>query len=115
MNITDQFPSAYLKASDILGKNVIVEIEACDAQEFDGEGSKAVLAFKGKDSRLVLNKTRANTLCGIFQSEETDDWIGKKIVLSTCKVPFNGQLTDSITVAAAPEQPPKQEQDDVPF
>lgn len=114
MNIGEAFPSAFLKASDLQGKTVKATISEFEMVDFDGEGKKPVVRFKGKDSGLVLNKTRANTLRGLF-GDETDSWLGKVVVLSTIKVPFQGSMTDSITVAAVPEPTPQEAENDVPF
>ena len=116
MNIGEAFPSAFLKAADLQGKTVKVTISEFELIEFDNEGKKPVIKFVGKDSGLVLNKTRANTLRGIF-GDETDNWIGKELVLSTVKVPFQGKMTDSIAVAAVPTPEPTErtDDDDVPF
>ncbi len=62
MNINEAFPSKYLKASDLDGKNVTVTIKSAELEEigFDKE-QKLVLSFVGTDKSMVLNKTNATT------------------------------------------------------
>ena len=88
---------------------------------FDGEGEKPVVRFVGKDSALVLNKTRALSLGAAF-GNETDNWVGKTIKLGTVKVSMNGSIVDSITVEPAtataqpePQPEPAIHETDVPF
>ena len=123
MNIETAFPSAYLKAADLQGKSPKVAIERVEMATFDGEGEKPVVRFVGKDSALVLNKTRALALGAAF-GNETDSWVGKTIKLGTVKVSMNGSIVDSITVEAAtataqpePQPPPEAaiHETDVPF
>ena len=126
MNINESFPPAFLRSEDIKGKTVAVKIRMCEPHEFDREGTKPVVYFQGKDAGLVLNKTRANAIRDIY-GEETDNWIGKTIVLTVGPVPFEGRMTDSIFCTAPTDSTPKPEpapepakasyqvEDDVPF
>ena len=125
MNIEKAFPSAYLKAADLQGKKPKVAIARVEMATFEGEGEKPVVYFTGKDSGLVLNKTRALALGAAF-GPETDNWHGKTIRLGTVKVSMNGSIVDSITVEAAtdaaqitaspqPEPEPPIHETDVPF
>jgi hypothetical protein len=132
MNINDAFPSDYLKADDLKGKNVTVVI--ADASiEMIGQGHqkerKLVLSFFGKDKKLVCNKTNASTIQKLY-GIETDDWKGKAITLSPREVEFQGDMVWAIRVSlqkpaetaaiAAPVPPPPAAKkadldDDVPF
>lgn len=96
--IGEMFGSSFLKASDIGRARVGVVIEDV-TQEHLGEDDKWVLAFKGKDKKLVLNRTNASIIEEVLHSDDSDDWIGKKIVLYATKVDFQGKRVDAIRVS----------------
>ena len=98
MNINDVFPSKYLKASDLQGQSVVLTISGCELEEL-GQEQKMVLYFSGKSKGMVLNKTNANTIAGMF-SPETDNWMGQKIEVFSMMVPFQGQQVPSLRVKA---------------
>src|SRR3990170_4812401 len=103
MKIGSAYPSTFLKADDLQGRKVKVVIEKVEMQEINsGEPEKPVVYFAGKDKGLVLNKTNAVTLQDILGTDETDDWIGKPIVLYSTKVDFQGKRVLAIRVEEAP-------------
>ena len=80
-----QADSKYLKADDMKGKTVTVEIASVGSDEFeDGTDHvvKLILNFVGKEKGLVLNWTNLKKLKAAF-GPETDGWVGKSIMLST--------------------------------
>ncbi len=113
--LSEVFSGGLLKAEDILGKSVPVIISAAEIKQFD-DGKKIILSFEGKDKQLVCNKTNASIIEEVLGSNDTDDWIGKKITLITRKVEFKGDLVPAIRVKLeeAPEKPVSEE-DSVPF
>jgi hypothetical protein len=96
MNINDQFPSKFLKASDLDGKQVIVTMRDCIVESI-GEDRRPVLYFVGKDKGVVLNKTNANNI-GDAYGQDTDEWVGKKVVLYTAYVDFQGKSMEAIRI-----------------
>ena len=138
MNINSVFPSKYLKAADLQGRDVMVTIERVTLEDLAGNGDdkdvKPVVYFKGKTSGLGLNKTNANTIADLY-GPETDNWIGRAITLFPTHTDFNGRQVECIRVrvqapnGAMPVQPapapapvaapPQQHQpiseDDIPF
>ncbi len=74
MNINDQFPSKYLKAADLQGRNVTVKMARVE-QEKIGDDMKLILYFQGKERGVVLNKTNANNIASLYGGE-TEDWYG---------------------------------------
>ena len=101
-NINDAFPSNYLKASDIQGKEPLVTI---DRVVFEPVGRKremkAVIYFKGKDKGVVLNKTNANKIVEITGSAITEEWDGAQIRLYATETEFAGETVDCIRVKPA--------------
>lgn len=112
MNINGAFPSQYLKAAD-LSKATVVTIASVEVEEI-GDDTKPVLHFKGSDKGLVLNKTNANIISEVLGTEETDEWIGKKISIYPTKTEFQGKRVACIRVSdqAPGKAAPKAEESD---
>lgn len=104
-SLDELYPSRWLKAADIKGRQVTVTIEKIVIEDL-GDESKPVAYFVGRDKGVVLNVTNARTIADIVGSNNTDDWVGKKITLFTQKVNFQNRLTDAIRVLppAEPQQ-----------
>lgn len=90
----------YLKAEDLAGKEINAQIEDVTIVEMD-EKKRAVLHFKGKEKTLLCNVTNANMLEELLGSDDTDDWIGKRICLYVCKVDFQGKRVPAIRIKEA--------------
>ena len=76
-----------LKAKDYIGKNFKLVINKVDTVTYEAtdnmpENTRAVLYFEGREKRLVLNGTNAETLCDAF-GDDSDRWIGREISLAT--------------------------------
>ena len=101
MKMTDAFPSSFLKADDLGGKQVEVTIESVTMEEL-GQGAdkqqKLIIAFRGKDKKLVCNKTNANTIAGLY-GDDTDAWVGQKIAIMPREVEFQGKSVWAIRVS----------------
>ena len=65
------------------------------------DGKKLIIHFEGKDKALVANKTNASIITEITGSDDTDDWIGKRIQLCTRKVEMSGKLVPAIRLGLA--------------
>ena len=115
MRADEAFPSAFLKASQIR-KPTDVQIDRVDMHEFD-DGPKPVVYFVGKDPGVVLNKTRWMALAELCQAEDSEDWRGHWVTVTTGKVMFAGKSVDGIkferSSKAQPEAPAHD--DDIPF
>jgi hypothetical protein len=96
MRISEAFPSNFLRAADLQGRNVRVTIASVDMEEV-GDAPKPVLHFEGKDKGLILNKTNSNNIAAVY-SDETDLWAGKEVVLYTTMVDFQGRTVEAIRV-----------------
>src|SRR3990167_4782183 len=96
MKVSTAFPSTYLKAADLQGKQVRVVIDRVGLEEV-GDGHKPVIYFKDKDKGLVLNKTNANNISLVY-GDEMDDWIGEQIELFESMVDFQGRTVPAIRV-----------------
>jgi hypothetical protein len=105
MKIGEVFPSKYLKAADLQGRNVTVEIKHVELEEVGSDReTRPVIYFVGKDKGLVLNKTNADVI-GAIAGDETDDWVGVKIVLFETMASFQGKPMPAIRCKLAPQKP----------
>lgn len=135
MKGSEAFPGNWLRAEDLQGRRIAVTIEEVTLEESNFDNKKAmrpVMRFHGKEKALGVNRTNWNRLADFLGSDDSDDWIGKRIVLGVEKVDFQGKRVPAIRVLglAAPqpahvEPPPPQipaaveefsaGDDDVPF
>ena len=99
MNINEAFPSTYLKAADLQGREATVSIDRLEFEKI-GDDTKPVLYFQGKDRGIVLNKTNATNISAAY-TQETNNWIGKSVTLFTAWVDFQGKSVEAIRVRPA--------------
>jgi hypothetical protein len=96
MKLNQVFPSKYLKADDLQGRELHVTINKCAVEKME-EDTKLVLYFFGQEKGLVCNKTNANRIAHFF-GDDTDAWMGKEIILGTELVDFQGKTSEAIRV-----------------
>ena len=96
MKISEEFPSQFIKASDLGGREVKV-VMANVERETIGSDKKLVLYFKGKQKGLVLNKTNAATI-GDAYGDDTEDWFDQPLILFSIKTDFQGKVVDGLRV-----------------
>jgi hypothetical protein len=98
-NIHDSFPSNYLKASDLQGREIIVTIDRVAFEPVGREKEmKAVCYFAGKQKGIVLNKTNAKKIIEISGSAITEEWAGTQIKIYPTETEFGGETVDCIRV-----------------
>ena len=115
MKLTDLYPSRYLKAEDIKGKDRTLTIKGITMEPLGQEkDEKPVLTFTNSDKQLVLNKTNGLVVASLY-GEDTDAWIGKHITIFATRVPFGGKLVDSIRVRERAAAAPTAGDEDLPF
>lgn len=108
MKVSQLFPSKYVKAADLNGKTVTLTIAKLVVEEL-GHGAekerKPILYFKNATKGLVLNRTNAMTIAGLY-GDEADEWPGKRISIYPTKVRAFGSMQDAIRVREEiPAQP----------
>jgi hypothetical protein len=116
--------SKFLKKEDV-GRGALVTITGCVRRNVAAEGAepeqKWCLTFQELDKPLVLNATNIQLCEQICGSDDTDHWVGKRIVLYVDpNVSYAGKLTGGIRVrkpkpSAAPPPPPAPTVHDEPF
>ena len=113
MKMHDAFPGNYLKA-DQIQKPTEVIIDRVEMADFD-DGSKPVVYFRGKQLGAVLNKTRWGQIQDAVMAEDTNDWIGRRIIIKRGQAMFQGKLVGSIAFEAVPGASEEMAPDDIPF
>ena len=132
--IGEMIESKFLKKEDVGGeRGVLVTISGCQQANVAMQGAdpemKWTLAFAELDKPMVLNSTNIHMCAKACGSDNTDDWMGKKVVLyEDPNVTFGGKLVGGIRIRAqitraAPVVPQKKTPiqqlqdmpDDVPF
>ncbi len=96
MNINEAFPSKYLKADDLQGREVTVSIDHV-AMEKVGDDNKMALYFRGKQKGIILNKTNAMNIATAYGTD-TNNWIGNPVILFPAWVDFQGKSVQAIRV-----------------
>ena len=101
MKTSEAYPSKYLSAEDLDGKDVTVTIAGVELVDL-GQGSKKenklCITMQGKKKGFIVNKTNAKTIEKLY-GDETDEWIGQRIILSPREVEFQGDMVLSIRVS----------------
>ena len=96
MELASIFPSRYVKASDLKGREITVVIARAEVEKL-GDDNKLVLYFQGAEKGLVTNRTNADRVSYLYGSN-TDQWIGREIVLYVDLVSFQGRTVEAIRV-----------------
>lgn len=124
MRIDKLYPSKFLKAADLNGKQVTVTISKLVMEEmgFGSEKeSKPCLYFEKATKSLVLNRTNAMTISKLY-GLESDLWTGKRITLIAVNVRAFGQMHETVRVkdsippapaAAAAQAAPQVEENEI--
>lgn len=123
---------SYLKAEDLQGKVVNIQIENVTVELVkDGDGGdqkekKLVAHFVGRDKSMILNRTNADALNAIFGTDDYDFWRGPVQLFVDPNVRMGNRVVGGLRVRAvgnqqplAPPPPPVDVQavtdDDIPF
>jgi hypothetical protein len=111
MNVSELKKSNFLKKDDV-GAGALVTIAAVTEENIAKEGAptemKWCLHVEEFDKPMVLNSTNGQLIAQITKSEESDNWIGQKIVLySDPSITYGGKLVGGIRVRAPRNQAAK--------
>ena len=113
--ISEMLPSNYLKQSDF-PDDYVVTVRSIEKKNIAMDGKPPDykwLAFYAEfEKPMVLNSTNIQLMAKATGSEDTDDWIGKQIIVFVDEnVSFGGELVGGLRIrkhkAAAPAAAPK--------
>jgi hypothetical protein len=104
MRIGKMKESKFIKREDV-GEGKLVTISGLEQQNVamddQPEDLKWIIRFEEFDKGMVLNWTNIQLIAKAVGSEETDEWIGKRIVIyDDPNVSFGGKLVGGIRVRA---------------
>ena len=109
-SVHDNYGTRFLSAADLKGKEWTGEIVETHDEVFTDNGvekTKTVVEFKNFPKPLVLNQTNALSIAKILDEDDTDDWIGGRVIVHPDLVPYGGKIVDAIRIKApAPEARP---------
>lgn len=100
MKLNEAFPSNYLKSDDLQGRDISVVIAGAEL-EMVGSERKLVLSFQGKKKSMICNKTNSGRIAYLY-GDETDDWVGKEIVLTSEFVEYQGKTVKGLRIKPPP-------------
>lgn len=103
-NINVLKKSNFLKKEDV-GNGALLTITGCTEVNVAADGApeelKWCLHFSEVEKPCVLNSTNGQIIAGFIGSDNTDDWVGRKIVLyHDPSVSFGGKLIGGIRARA---------------
>ena len=131
----DAFPSKWLKASDLEDKPHLWTVKKVAREKLQDGTYKLAVWFREESKPLLLNKTNAKSIEKATGSDDTDVWIGKRVVVFPTETEMGGETVDCIRIRAPktgaklPPPPPVEDEepeenlrddfvpsdDDVPF
>lgn len=92
----------WISAFDLAGRDVTVTIREIKGAQITGDGGKKakkpIAFFEGKEKGLALNATNCKTIARLYGSNDTADWVGKRITLYPTTTEMAGETKDCIRV-----------------
>jgi hypothetical protein len=104
MKATAMIPSKFIKQGDV-DPPKLVTIKALRqanvAMDDQPEEMKWTVLFKELEKPMVLNSTNIQLLTKALGTDETDEWVGKQVVLyNDPNVSFGGKITGGVRIRA---------------
>lgn len=109
MRIGDMKESKFLKKEDV-GHGKLVTITSLEQQNVAMEDQpselKWIVHFREFQKGMVLNWTNIQLISKALNTEETNDWIGKQVVVyEDANVSYGGKITGGIRVRTKKNTP----------
>lgn len=101
--LNDAYPSKYLSAADLQGKDVTVKITHVVSEKV-GNDQKFICYFAGAKKGLVLNKTNFKSIVKITGFDDSDEWTGAQICLFEAMVDYQGDSVPAVRIKAPPKK-----------
>lgn len=100
--IGEMIESKYLKQSDVEEETEVTIVKVGQlnvAKEDEQPELKWAVRFQELKKPMILNSTNIQLLAKACESEDTDDWVGKKVVIyADPNVSFGGKLVGGLRV-----------------
>jgi hypothetical protein len=106
MKISKMFPKRYATGEDLQGKTITLTIVKITAEKMHPqpnapEADKWVIYFKEAKKGIILSRTLANQIAEVLGSDETDEWLGKRITVYPQPMTVAGRKVIAIRAHAA--------------
>ena len=105
--ISEMIESKYLKQSDFPDPLIVTVAKIGQiniAKEGDAPDTKWAVRFKEFTKPMLLNSTNIKLLEKCCGSDDTDDWIGKEVIVYTDdSVSFGGQVVGGLHLRRQPD------------
>lgn len=105
--IGQMLPSKFLKKEDLDGPTLatVAGVQQQDVGTQDAPDTKWTMTFEELEKPLVLNSTNIQLAAQALGSDDTDDWIGQKLVLYVDpNVSYAGKIVGGIRIRAPKKQ-----------
>jgi hypothetical protein len=102
MNYEAMFPSRFLKAADLQGKDQTVKIGGIKLEKMPDGKVKGIITFEGTDKEWLLNRSNAEAL-KLMWGVETNDWLHKRLTLCVRQVDAFGESVPAVRVKGSPD------------
>ena len=118
MLVSSLYDSKYVKAEDLRGRPVVVQIESVGLNEMGGKVG-IELKFVDRKKMLRLNKTNALSLTKHL-GDDTAKWKGATIELTPSQTMYQGKPVEAIRIgkvdgSTVVEAPADDDNGDIPF
>ncbi len=90
--------SKFLKAADVDPPQLLTIAKVSEEEVGKDREQKYACWFEEIDKGFVVNVTNGDSISEIAGSDDSDDWVGTKIVLFKDKTDFGGRRVDCIRV-----------------
>lgn len=86
MKLNNMFPRKYANGADLNGQSVTVTVDSMTIEKLSPHPGQPpmdrfILYFAETQKGVILSRTLAEQIASILHSDDTDQWIGKKITL----------------------------------
>jgi hypothetical protein len=107
--ISEMLPSNYLKQSDF-PEDYVVTVRSIERKNIAMDGKPAdykwLAHYAEFEKPMVLNSTNIQLMSKACGSDDTDDWIGKQIIVYVDEnVSFGGELVGGLRIASTSKPP----------
>lgn len=100
------FESTFVSAVEFGSAEPVLTIESISLEEIEGDKGmqkRWICRFVGKTKGWVMNRTNCELIAKMFGTDETSDWIGKRITLGAETVYLGNERVIGIRVKGSPD------------
>lgn len=98
VNMNNAFPSKYIAAGDLNGKDVTLPIASVVMEEVGRDKEICpVMYFTGAIKGMVLNRTNGQAIAEMY-GQESDLWTGKSVTIFPTQTDWGGRIVPCIRV-----------------